>query len=492
MKSILLFSRCQLVHLYGSIDKFLRLEFDITHLAYSSKEKKILEEKYGIEKVILFKEEVEKVYNLEKLDLNLCNEIDSLIIKNSNSRFCLNSAIQSDRTFKSVTYRDSLVLSQVYYKFWKSFFLKRNIDFIIHEPNSLFFNQIASILSVNYGIKYLTQIQVAGNKEYNWIFVRGDDGFPVEVSNYINDNNSKDSDIERVKSFLLSFRKDKEALLSQMSKEIKSNYSLVGFIKDIIIITIRHLKNSLSHRKQTKKDSLLHVEMYLSKGEKSFLQNFRNKVDYYFQLKYDSFDDKEIFYFYPLHLEPEAVVLYWGDGIYENQTKLIENIASQLPPNCFLYVKDHPHGGDYRDYSDYSKIQAIKNVKLLNPKLSGREIISKSKGVITINGSAGFEAILMNKQVFTFGNSFYNVCDRVIKIDNIRSLRKLLYKNYSIIHKDDSSLYSFVDAYLKSVHAGFTVFFSDYVEKFNIDIENNAEVVANEMSKYLGSNKSSE
>ncbi len=77
--------------------------------------------------------------------------------------------------------------------------------------------------------------------------------------------------------------------------------------------------------------------------------------------------------------------------------KLIENIAEQLPPGCFLYIKDHPHRPAFRDMVYFERISLILNVKLVNPSVEGMDIIQNSKGIITISGTSGFEAILLNK-----------------------------------------------------------------------------------------------
>ena len=95
----------------------------------------------------------------------------------------------------------------------------------------------------------------------------------------------------------------------------------------------------------------------------------------------------DFFYFYPLHLEPESVVLYSGRGMYQNQVKLIQNIAAQLPPGDILYVKDHPHDHGYRSADDYIALNSVPNIKILEHNFPGKSVIKKSKGVFTINGT---------------------------------------------------------------------------------------------------------
>ena len=81
--------------------------------------------------------------------------------------------------------------------------------------------------------------------------------------------------------------------------------------------------------------------------------------------------------------------------IYANQVKLIENIAASLPVGYYLYVKDHPHELAYRKAEDYRRLMQIPNVRLLRKSIPGKLVIRNAVGVFTINGTAGFEGLLL-------------------------------------------------------------------------------------------------
>ena len=480
LKTIVLFSRCELVHLYGQISKYLCAEYSIIHLAYSDDEELILRQKYNVKEVINFSKEVFKIFENEKMDNDLCNLIDNLIIKNSNNRFSLNSSIQSDRTFEYLTYNECLVFCQTYYKFWNEFLLSWKIDYLLHEPNSLFFNQIASILCRVYKANYITQIQVYGIEKLNFLIVSSDDSLSSEITNYQLNCQLSTEERERVRLFLDGFRASYSTFFSTYSKKRDTFMLLLLESAKILRITLKNRFRRLSFRKDTI-DPL--KKFFLN--DFSFISEIRKKWSSYFLLKYDIYNKDLKYYYYPIHLEPESVVLYWGDGIYKNQVKLIENIAAQLPPNCYLFVKDHPHAGTYRDFIDYSKIKAIPNVRLLNPGISGKTIIKNCIGLITINGTSGFEALLLNKQVYTFGNSYYNQCPRVNFILNIRDLRRSIYTNINKSYEDDETLFNFVSSYLKSTHPGFTDYFSNYVKLLGINEEANAHIVAKGLIEFF-------
>ena len=485
MKTILLFSRCSLVDLYGGLHKYLSKHYNVIHLAYSDIEESILRNKYRINEIVNFKKKVQVILENEIVNQDLYTEIDKEIISYSNGRFNLNSVIQNDRTFQYIKYEKSLLLSQVYYKFWNYFINNNKIDYVFHEPTSLYFNHIASIICKKYNRKYISLNIVIGPDKNNWIFAEGDDAFPFELYNAIKKGERNDTGREKALEFIKTFRNnDSSIFFSQLNKSIGSshNISLFTFALSILKVLRRHFIKAL--KKKETFTLIDHTENFAKKQTLAVLDELKKKWDFYFYLHYDEFTAGTNYYYYPLHLEPEATVLYYADGIYKNQIKLIENVAASLPPNHYLYVKDHPHGGDYRDYLDYKRIKAIPNVKLLNPKIPGKLIISKSRGIITINGTSGFEAILYKKLVFTFGNIFYNLYTQTIHIKNIKDLRERIYENYNR-EISDNELITFISYYINSIHKGFVWYFANFPQKSNINDSENIQIVAEEIIKHL-------
>jgi hypothetical protein len=484
MNKVLLFSRNDLVHLYGGMSRYLSSSLELVHLAYSRVEEKILREEYNIENVINFQREVEKILQEEKADAELINRIDQLIIEQTEGRFCLNASIQSDRTFSGLNYEDVLLLVQVYYRFWTDLLERNNIRFILHEPVALFFLQIAAVICKQRGGMYLTQIQVFGENPFNWIFVSAEDGFAVEMPELL--NSPKEIDRDKVEKYLASFRKDFELLLPELATRNKS-LTNAGFMKFVFNVAKSIVKYSLRRLSEKKKNfSLLeHVERYAYYSIPGLADHLKNLWDEYFHIKYDPFDPSKDYYYYPMHTEPEAVVLYWGDGIYKNQVKLIENIAGQLPPGHYLYVKYHPVMKEERNYVDYKRIKAIPNVLLIGQDTPGKRITSHCKGLITINGTSGFEAVLLNKPVFVFGNSFYDLSDRVYKVNNIKEFRSILYSTLTKKFEDDENLIRFVDAFLQISNEGYTAYYSNYRELLKVERDKNSKEVSASVKKFL-------
>ena len=479
-QNILFFSRCDLTHLYGQLHNYLISDFNIIHVAYSMLEVDILQKEYGIKNVINFKERVQLAERETVINETFLKKLDDLFTTQTDGKFTLNGSIQSDRTFKNMDYDVALLITSLYYNAWQSIFSLFKIDFFIHEPVSLMMNQMASVLCKEQGGIYSTHIMVQGESKYNFIMVDDWNGVPNEMKTIY--ENISDHDIlineERVTSFLTSFRASFSVF-----------FDVMGSGKPTAKLYFNLLKNALrdqallllSHKKLSKTRD--NIEVFLLENQLNLkrLKNFRT----YKTVKYDTYNIEKKFYFYPLHLEPEAVVLYWADGLYTNQIKLIENIAAQLPPDTFLYVKDHPHLYGYRDISDYNRLQDIPNVKLLPPHLPGKKIIKDSLGVITINGTAGFEALLLNKQVIVFGSAFYAISKRVKYVENIRDLKDVIYNLKPINTTDDLEIKKFVLAYLKAQKKGFTDFYINLANSIEIDMTQNIQDAAASLSEFF-------
>lgn len=479
-KNILLFSRSELTYLYGSLHKYLKESSNIIHVAYSQYEAAILKNEFGINDVIILKE-ITKKYLDCKVTHDDLEKIDQLLLDQTGGRFNLNAAIQSNRTSKFIGYEKSVQICLVYFNAWSEIFDKLNVDFFIHEPVSLMMNQIASALCKKHGGVYSTHIMVNGDSgDYNFLMVDDYNGQAIELQNTYNSITKTDIILaeQRISSFLEKFRSSYTIFFSSLGNGEGGFKTWIELVKAVVLKRMRTIV------KRSRLNPVIdNIEYFLEKND---LDNRRiYNLKKYKEIQYDELDITLTYYFYPLHLEPEAVVLYWADGMYTNQVKLIENVAAQLPVGVFLYVKDHPHLYGYRDKIDYDRIQSIPNVKLLKPSISGKKVIKDCKGVITINGTGGFEALLMNKHVITIGSAFYNASERVIKIKNIKELREHLYNLKEVVFEDDDELYRFTLAYLLSQKKGFTDFYGNMHSVLMIDLENNARVVAGELSSFF-------
>lgn len=144
-------------------------------------------------------------------------------------------------------------------------------------------------------------------------------------------------------------------------------------------------------------------------------------------------------------------------------------LLPQLPPNHFLYVKDHVTEFGYRNCKDYLYLKKLHNVKVIHPSIPGSQLIKNSCGVIAICGTAVLEAIFFKKIAYMFGNFYYTQSNNVIHITNIKDLKQKLYLNIKFSNKD---YFLFLSAYIKALNFGETDLFTTGTEQLKLDKEN--------------------
>jgi hypothetical protein len=101
--------------------------------------------------------------------------------------------------------------------------------------------------------------------------------------------------------------------------------------------------------------------------------------------------------------------------MYLDQVALLQDIARSLPIGRRLYVKEHVSNRGRRPLSFYRAIRAIHAVRLLSPDEDTWSLIQKADAIAVITGTMGWEGLLFDKPVVTFGSVFYNVLPHVYK-----------------------------------------------------------------------------
>lgn len=480
MKTLILFHRLQLTDLFAPLADELVGKINVVHLAYGSDERDQLLRHGVVERIYTFKDEIKRLWQATGIPTTTeIEDIDKLIIEQTKGAFNLNGAIQSDRAFCLLSYSECLKLTAVYYRFWKEFLARHDADYVMHEPTSLMMNFLAAILCSQRGAQYIYQIMAKGDRGdiSNLIMSGFEFNCPQLERNYrLYANGDKAYDQGRCDAFIDGFRTD---LGTYLGDKIRPTESLARLLVNGVMSAVRQLVHAKRFSRCT--ENIDYWDMRQNTSGRKFISLLR----YVAEVTFHEFKVGPLYYYYPLHLEPEAVVLYHGHGLYRNQVKLIENIAAQLPPNTFLYVKDHPHDFGYRSADDFKRLQKIPNVRLIRHNVSGKLITAHAVGVITITGTAGFEALLLGKQIYTLSKTFYGVCPRVKSILHVRDIRDSVYVQRHISYDDDVSLYHFVAAYLDSINDGLVDYFVSRAKTYGLDLNKNAKIVAQSILKYV-------
>jgi len=128
-----------------------------------------------------------------------------------------------------------------------------------------------------------------------------------------------------------------------------------------------------------------------------------------------------------LHYQPEATTLPRGYA-YVQQWLAVRALASVLPAGCKLVVKEHPSiflnniTETTRDASFYKAMVGLPQVILASLNADPFDLADKSLAVVTLTGSAGFEALCRNRPVLVFGAAAYRECPGVFFVNNIAQI----------------------------------------------------------------------
>lgn len=139
----------------------------------------------------------------------------------------------------------------------------------------------------------------------------------------------------------------------------------------------------------------------------------------------------EYYYLFPLHFEWEANLAYREPFIH--QVQLAYQISASLPINTYLYVKVHPHWKNCDQHIlDMIDLSSVHNIRIIEPKANTTDLIKNSVGVITINSTVGYEAMLAKKPLVVIGHEWFRECVGVEDVKDLseelpRALLKILY-----------------------------------------------------------------
>lgn len=152
-----------------------------------------------------------------------------------------------------------------------------------------------------------------------------------------------------------------------------------------------------------------------------------------------------------LHFQPERTSMPEALG-FSNQWLIIKMLSNSLPEGWMLYIKEHPSmytnnlDFRYRSVSFYRDIASLSNVTLVPLDFNTFSLIDNSKGVVTITGKVGVQALIRNKLVLIFGISSYKDFSQVYSIKNDTDLNNFFNNNHFSV--DDSA----IQTYLQSIN----------------------------------------
>jgi Capsule polysaccharide biosynthesis protein len=214
-----------------------------------------------------------------------------------------------------------------------------------------------------------------------------------------------------------------------------------AFNKTTEIINLR-LKKGIFYQKHGEIFNLSQVQYDLDRAA-GYYRRWRLRYGEYFE----NVVEGEKFFFFPFHVEPELALLLYAP-FHTHQSSVMQNVAQSLPWDTCLYVKEHPQAIGTKDMGFYNRVRNTANVRMIYPHISSRALIAGSNGVVTITGTAGMEAMLMNKPAITLGDVFYTFVPKLVqRAKSIEELPSLIRQLDKFV-PDEAILESFVTAIL--------------------------------------------
>jgi hypothetical protein len=331
-------------------------------------------------------------------------------IEKKEEGFTLAQYLNQDRHLKYYKYEKSYNILKEYTTKFYSFLRINHVKLILGEltwANELLFMHTANVF---FNVPYVDVLN-------NYVFTK------PRITFFDDKHTVKFMDLEQRSTHIVDGEPNFDELIEKRSNvningifNSFSNYSLKKYIEKYKLI--KKFGDSYDY----KYDFQIKLKFNLNKKINKFLNKLLQK--YLFDIANLNCN----YYYLPLHIQPEATPDIVSP-FYNNQLELIEKVSNSLPLDTVLYVKDHPDGLGYRDLLYYRQIRANKNVQLINSNFESSSLIKNSLGVITIAGTAGIEARLLNIPVVIFSDIFYGKkLDHVYSVRDFNELPKILKK----------------------------------------------------------------
>lgn len=317
---------------------------------------------------------------------------------------------------------------------WRNYFKKHETDLLISGITSEAHGTTANQVAERMGIKiintffapFIPNAITMNDKNFNLI--------EWNQENY--DTSEIDKNYDTLQKKLMV---KKEAMTPSLDNAVSRNLSVMS--PKIFIRKLRQFKENVRYMHEHKDEVCLdntswRTEQYL-KGI------VRMKIT---PSLCQSINKDEKYFFFPFHFLMDAQMLLREPFI--DQYDLVENISHCIPYNTYLYTRAHPtYFGSDIPYTRVKKLLKVSNIRFISRNILPQDIIENAIAVFTINSTTGYEGIILNKPVITFGHETYSKKGVTLAVRDFHELPNIIFKvmddpNYGIdIEKRKEFLY---------------------------------------------------
>jgi hypothetical protein len=154
------------------------------------------------------------------------------------------------------------------------------------------------------------------------------------------------------------------------------------------------------------------------------------------------------FAYYPLHVDPEASTIV-SAPMYTDQLAVVEALVKGLPLGMSLLVKEHVPMLGQRPPAFYARLKRMPGVKLISPFENSVSLIKRAAFTCVINGTAGWEAILLGKPAIVIGQPHYVALkEGLVHCPDLSRLPEAVQQTLNIRPVDEERLLLYIAAIL--------------------------------------------
>lgn len=355
------------------------------------------------------------------------------------------------RIYWSLTsYEENCLWLELNYKKIISMFEEFKPDIILDMDNAELQRTILAEVAYKYNVPCMT-IEYSKYGYYKYPSFQNSYGIDPYIRELYQENLKKsDEELAETIEYVENYRKENSIMNAEFAGSVTSKYE-----RDSLIWIARVMRGKWNYFwdqdytahniKQKKKSRMLYApsKPYL----RHYLETELNKRMLYGKNKYfENPVEGEDYVYMPLHLIPESSVFVKA-SYYVDECNLIEQVSKSLPIGWKLYVKEHQAMLGERSLNFYKKVAELHNVRVVqvNYYKDPKPWIANAKGVITITGTAAYEAALLGKKSIVFGEVPFCMIDGITRITSFDQLPEAI-KSFGEV----DSLHS-AAAYLQTV-----------------------------------------
>jgi len=351
----------------------------------------------------------------------------------------LKTSFHSDRFLGRFDHEKRMEILGKEISFWSRIFDTTSPSFLVNETIAVEIAEVMAIEAKKRNIPFYTSLLGFIPGTFYWK--------PDPFTGRLNDINSIEPD-EKAVTMARTYVKnmvEKQERPFYVANTHRRNVTIKKLLSSFIGDAIRYIQE-----KNSQKFKIFRYEDY-----SSFF--FANQREFVRKLKY-SYDNFELFkkknyLFYPMHVEPEAILSYFVPENY-TQIEVIENIIKAAKVNQSVIVKEHPQHPGILLSDKFQELKKIySNLYYLPSYELSFPILDRCDAVVTLTSSVGWEALVLGKPVFVLGEIFFDQCNGVKRIESFRQLKDELRKEEYVLPNKDQ-IETFAAQMISQFHKG--------------------------------------